>query len=210
MAPPLCIPRTALVVIDMQNGFCDPKGSAAQIGFDISMCENAVEPCQRLIAAARSQQIPVIFTRLVYRQDYRDGGVLTDELIPGLAEGQCCAAGTWDAELIDEMSPQADDFVIDKNRYSAFYGTPLPSILTSLDIRHLVMCGVTTNVCVESTARDASQRDYRTMIVSDATGEIAPERHAWALETLGTRFGWLVTTAEVETAWESAKARVVA
>ena len=70
-----------------------------------------------------------------------------------------------------------------------------------------MIAGVTTNVCVETTARDASQRDYRTMIVSDATGEIAPERHAWALETLGTRFGWLVTTADVEAVWCGADAK---
>ena len=201
MQAPVKTERTALLVVDMQNGFCHPEGSAAKIGFDINMCQAAIEPCQRLIAGAREKDVPVIFTRLIYRQDYRDGGVLTDDLIPGLAEAQCCAADTWDAELIPEMSPQLEDFIVDKNRYSAFYGTPLDSYLNSMDIRHLVICGVTTNVCVETTARDASQRDYRTMIVRDATGEIAPERHEWALATLDTRFGWVIDTAEVLNGW---------
>lgn len=193
--------RTALIVIDMQNGFCKTEGSAAKIGFDIQQCQAAIEPCIKLIQAARSKSLPVIFTRLVWRQDYRDGGVLTDELIPGLTEAKCCAADTWDAELIEEMQVEASDFIVDKNRYSGFYGTPLQSILTAQDIRSVVICGVTTNVCVETTARDASQRDYRTFIVGDATGEIAPERHAWALETLHTRFGLVVKTEDVLTAW---------
>ena len=201
MTAPIQRDRTALIVVDMQNGFCDPAGSAAQVGFDISMCRAAIAPCVRLVEAARAHDIPVIFTRLVYRADYRDGGVVTDEILQGLVEAQCCAAGTPDAELIPELVPEPADFVIDKNRYSAFYGTPLASILTSLDIRHLVICGVTTNICVETTARDASQRDYRTVVVADATGEIAPERHHWALETLGTRFGWVVGSDEVLKGW---------
>lgn len=193
--------RTALIVVDMQNAFCHPEGSCARLGFDISMCRAAIDPCRRLAEAARAADVPVIWTRLQYRKDYRDGGVLTDEVMPGLAEAACCAAGSVDAELIDALTPHAEDFVVDKNRYSAFYGTPLDSYLRSLDIRNLVICGVTTNVCVETTARDASQRDYRTVIVRDATGEIAPERHHWALETLGSRFGWVVDSEEVLKIW---------
>lgn len=205
MTTPIQVERSALLVVDMQNGFCDPEGSAARAGFDIAMCRAAIEPCRRLIAGARTHGIPVIFTRLVYRADYRDGGVVTDSILPGLVEAQCCAAGTPDADLIPELVPQPEDFVIDKNRYSAFYGTPLASILTAQDIRNLVICGVTTNICVETTARDASQRDYRTVVVGDATGEIAPERHRWALETLGTRFGWVVGYEEVLKGWSESR-----
>ena len=201
MTAPLQTERTALIVVDMQNGFCDPAGSAAKAGFDIAMCRAAIEPCKRLVESARQSGVPVIFTRLVYRADYRDGGVIIDEILPALVEARCCAAGTPDAELIPEFVPEPDDYVVDKNRYSAFYGTPLESILTSLDIRHVVICGVTTNICVETTARDAAQRDYRTIVVGDATGEIAPERHDWALQTLGTRFGWVVDHEEVLKAW---------
>jgi ureidoacrylate peracid hydrolase len=196
--------RTALLVVDMQNGFCRDKGSGATIGFDISQCVAAIAPCVQLIEAARAANLPVLFTRLVYRADYRDGGVLVEELIPALAEAKCCAAGSWDAQLIHEIVPLSSEFVVDKNRYSGFYGTPLQSILTSLDIRSLVICGVTTNVCVETTARDASQRDYRTFIVRDATGEIEPERHEWALATLDTRFGRVVNSRDVLDVWGEA------
>ena len=206
MTVPIEIDRTALIVVDMQNAFCAPGGSCARLGFDIAMCQAAVAPCVRLADAARQAEIPVVLTRLIYRNDYRDGGVLTDLVMPGLAEAACCAAETHDAELIAELTPHPQDFVVDKNRYSAFYGTPLESYLNSQDIRNLVICGVTTNVCVETTARDASQRDYRTLIVRDATGEIAPERHEWALQTLGTRFGWVVDSEDILKVWERGRA----
>ena len=202
------VDRTALLVVDMQNGFCREKGSADLAGFDIAQCQAAIAPCVDLITAARAHSVPVIFTRLMWRDDYRDAGVIMHEVLPGAAEAKMCAAGTWDAELIDEMAPRPEDFIVDKNRYSAFYGTPLNSILTTQDIRQLVVCGVTTNICVESTVRDAAQRDFRTYIMRDATGEIAPERHEWALTTMGTRFGWVVDSAEIISAWRGVEAAV--
>jgi len=200
MAPKAPTERAALLVIDMQNGFCREGGSCDQL-FDIAQCRAAVTPCVRLVRAARTIGLPIIFTRIAWRPDYQDGGVLTDELLPALAEIQCCADGTWDAELIDELRPQPQEFVVTKNRFSAFYGTRLASILTSLDVRHLVVCGVTTNICVETTVRDAAQRDYRVFVARDATGEIEPERHEWALTTIDTRFGWVVDSGDVLAAW---------
>ncbi len=194
---------TALLVIDMQNGFCHPDGSFGELGLDVSMCTAAIEGCAELVDAARAAGVPVIFTRYVYRSDYRDGGVLVHDLMPALAEARSLAAGSWDAELVDELRPREDDFVVDKNRYSAFYGTGLEPILTSLGVRRLVICGVTTNMCVETTARDASQRDYHTFVVSDATGELDRARHESALATLGFGFGRVVSRAEVAEAWSS-------
>jgi len=193
--------HTALLVIDMQNGFCHPEGSFAKLGLDVSLCTAAVAGCRRLVDAAHAAGVPVIYTRYVYRADYRDGGVLVQEIMPALGSSGSLAAGSWDAELVDELPPTPDDFVIDKNRYSAFYGTGLEPVLTSLGVRNLVLCGVTTNMCVETTARDASQRDYRTFVVSDATGELEESRHEAALATLGFGFGAVVTTADVVAAW---------
>jgi ureidoacrylate peracid hydrolase len=163
---------TALIVVDMQNGFCHPEGSFAKLGLDVSMTNAAIGGCRRLIEAARNAAVPIVFTRYVYRPDYRDGGVLVHELMPALKDANSLAAGTWDAEIVEELAPASEDFVVDKNRYSAFYGSGLEPILTSLSIGSVVICGVTTNMCVETTARDASQRDYRTFVVSDATGEL--------------------------------------
>ena len=156
-----------------------------------------------LVDAAHKAGIPVIYTRFVYRADYQDGGVLVQDLLPALADTKSLAAGTWDSELVDELVPEEADFVLDKNRYSAFYGTGLEPILSSLGIDSLVMCGVTTNMCVETSARDASQRDYRVFVVSDATGELAKDRHDMALATLGFGFGWVVERDEVIAAWSN-------
>lgn len=192
---------TALVVIDMQNGFCHPEGSFAQLGLDIEATNRAIEGCRRLIEAAREAGVPIIYTRYVYRPDYLDGGVLVQDILPALADAKSLAAGTWDADIVDELEPQPQDFIVDKNRYSAFYATSLATILSSLRISNLVICGVTTNMCVETTARDASQMDYRVFVVGDATGELDEERHRVALTTIGFGFGWVVTVDDVEQAW---------
>jgi len=194
---------TALIVIDMQNGFCDPKGSVAQIGLDIIMCEAAVSPCERLVAAARAAGVQIFFTRFVYRKDYTDGGVVVQHLIPALAEVNSLAEGSWDADIIPSLAPEPEDIIIDKNRYSAFYGTRLETYLTSMGVHQLVLCGVTTNMCVETTARDASARDYHTFVVGDACGELERNRHDVALQTLGFGFGAVATTDDIIEQWSS-------
>ncbi len=192
---------TALIVVDMQNGFCHPEGSFAKLGLDVSLLQAAIGGCRRLLDAAHEHGVPRVFTRFVYRPDYRDGGVLIQELMPALKDVRSLEAGTWDGELVDELKPTADDFVIDKNRYSAFYGTGLEPILTSLRVDTVVLAGVTTNMCVETTARDAMQRDYRTFVVGDATGELDQQRHEFALSTLGFGFGRVVNVDDVLGAW---------
>ncbi len=195
------IERTALLVIDMQNGFCASGGSFAALGLDVSMCTAAIPGCVTLVEAARAAGVSVVYTRYVYRADYQDGGVLVQEILPAMQEAKSLAAGTWDAELVEELVPSAAEFVVDKNRYSAFYATGLQPILTSLGVRDLILCGVTTNMCVETTARDASQRDYRVFVVSDATGELDRARHELALGTIGFGFGAVVTSEQVVAAW---------
>ena len=110
--------RAALIVVDMQNGFCHGDGSIAKLDFDISHLAAAVPGCVRLVAAARAAGIPVIFTRFVYRSDFRDGGVLIQHFQPGLAKVNALVEGTWDMEIVDELQPAGNEFVIDKNRCS--------------------------------------------------------------------------------------------
>jgi ureidoacrylate peracid hydrolase len=192
---------SALIVVDMQNGFCHASGSFAKIGLNIAMCTEAIDGCRKLVASARRAHVPVILTRYVYQPGYADGGVLVHDLLPAIKDVNSLAAGSWDADIVDELTPRPTDIVIDKSRYSAFYGTRLEPTLTSLGIKALVVCGVTTNMCVESTARDASQRDYRVFVVSDATGELDRARHDHALFTIGFGFGWVVGTGDVLEAW---------
>lgn len=194
---------TALMVIDMQNGFCHPEGSFASMGIDVTLPNQAIAGCADLVHAARAAGVPVIWTRYVYRPDYSDGGLLVTDLLPAIRDVRSLEDGTWDAEIVAELRPAPDEPIIDKNRYSAFYGTRLEPVLTSRGIRNLVLCGVTTNMCVETTARDASQRDYRTVVVADAAAEFDPARHEHALFTIGFGFGWVAERADVLKAWSA-------
>jgi ureidoacrylate peracid hydrolase len=191
---------TALIVIDMQNGFCRDEGSIPRIGFDIGMAKAAILPCARLLAAARDAGLPVIFTRYVYQPGHTDGGLLVDALMPELKAVDALVAGTWDMAIIDELSPREGEIVIDKNRPSAFFGTNLDEIIANHGIRELIVCGVTTNCCVETTVRDASQRDILCHVAADATGELDRERHDAALRTMGILFARVTDTATIEAA----------
>ena len=195
--------KTALIVIDMQNGFCSEQGSINAIGLPASRLRASIAPCARLISSARHAQLPVFYTRYMFRSDYLDGGLMAHELMPDLKSGKTLISGTWDTEVIDELAPIDGDFIIDKNRPSSFFGTNLDASLKNLGVENLVVCGVTTNCCVETTVRDASQRDYRTFVVKDAVAEYEDDRHEIALKSMDMLFAYLVTTAEVEGAWQS-------
>lgn len=192
---------TALLIIDMQNGFLNDQGSSAALGLPHTELKAALPGCVQLAAAARAAGVPVIYTRYAYQPDYSDGGLIRTEKLPALKEANALVAGSWDADIVPELTPQPGDIVIDKSRPSAFYGTRLEPVLTSMRIRSLVISGVTTNICVESTARDAGQRDYWTYVARDATAEFEQARHDHALNTIGYLFGWVTTVEEVLAAW---------
>jgi len=194
--------KTALIVVDMQNGFLDPKGSMAQLGFDYQRLAAAKPGCQRLIKAARKAKVPVIYTQYIYKPDFSDGGVQIDEIMPMVKGVGLCVEGTWDADFPDDIRPASGEIVIEKNRPSSFYETRLDSFLRPLDIRNLVVCGVTTNICVETTVRDATQRNYRSFVVRDATGEVEQDRYDVSLKTMGFFFARVMNVSEVLDSWD--------
>ena len=185
--------RAAFVAIDLQQAFCTNTGSVATQGRDITPCRDAALRCVALADAARAKGIPVIWTKIALRPDYADGGLMIHEIRPGLKEAGGIKAGTDDAALISEAVVAPEDFVIDKPRNSAFFSSNLESLLHALDVRCLMMGGVTTSMCVESTARDAGQRDYRTFVVRDACGDFAQARHDAALDAIAFGFGRVIS-----------------
>ncbi len=192
---------TALIVVDMQNSFCADDGGCGKPGLPIQNLQKAIQPCVRLVTAARSAGIPVIFTRYMYRPDYADGGVMIKHLLPELRDVRALQASTWDIEIVPDLTPQDGDFIVDKNRPSSFYATNLETMLHGLDVDSLVVSGVTTNCCVESTVRDASHRDYKTFVVEDAVAELDEERHQVSLRSMDMLFADLTTVNNVEIAW---------
>lgn len=202
--------RTALVVVDMQNAFCRDEGSTALLGLDAARLKPAVAPCLRLLEGARALGVPVVFTRYAYRPDYADGGVLVRYLIPALGRADYLATGTWDAAILDELAPRPTEVVVDKNRPSAFYAPDMEAVLAKLGVDSLVVCGVTTSCCVESTVRDASQRDYKVFVAHDAVAEMDEARHDASLATMGLLFAELGSVDEILDALRPARTAVSA
>ena len=198
--------RAAFLAIDLQQAFCTNTGSVAVQGRDITPCRDAALRCIALANAARAKGIPVIWTKIALRPDYADGGLMIHEIRPGLKEAGGIKAGTDDAALISEAVVAPEDFVIDKPRNSAFFASNLESLLHALDVRCLMMGGVTTSMCVESTARDAGQRDYRTFVVRDACGDFTQARHDAALDAIAFGFGRAISHNEALAAIDAGEA----
>jgi len=192
---------SALIVVDMQNGFLDPAGSCVKAGFPAGVLSPAIEPCRRAVQAARSAGVPIVFTRYTYRPDFGDGGFMLREKFPMLSTVGALIAGSWDQAIVPGLEPQAADYVVDKNRPSAFFGTPLDTYLSGLGVREVVVCGITTNCCVETTVRDAAQRDLRTFVLTDAVAEWDVERNRYALLSMEMLFAHGLTTARLEATW---------
>ncbi len=190
--------KIALLVIDMQNAFCSTDGSMQRLGLPAERLRVAIPHVRNLVITARAHGAPVIFTRYVYRPDYRDGGLLVSEILPQIRATGALREGSWDVEIIDELRPTADDIVIDKNRYSAFWNTRLDDRLRAFSADTLIIAGVTTSMCLDSTARDAHMRDYRVWVVREATAEYDVARYEHALRTLAFGFGEVINAAEAE------------
>jgi ureidoacrylate peracid hydrolase len=191
--------NTALIIVDMQNGFCHEDGFMNKIGLDWTTSRDAIGPVNRLATAMRAKGRPVFYTRYTLNADYSDSGLLP-EIYPQIVEVKGMVRDTWDAEIVDELAPEPGDRVVDKTRYSAFYGTDLEEQLRGLGVDTVIVCGVTTNVCVESTVRDAFFRDIRVVVPEDATAAVSPELHEGSLNDFRYAFGPVVTVAELEQA----------
>jgi ureidoacrylate peracid hydrolase len=175
----------AVLVIDMQNGFVHSDGSLPKAGFGLPNMEAVTAANADLIAAARASGVPVVYTRHVFRDDYADMAPRAKAQLP---EGlELLVRGTWDAEVVDELAPLPAEKVIDKNRYDAFLYTDLEVVLRALGVKRLLVTGVVTSVCVESTVRAAEMRDFDVYVASDCTSA-QPEFHEPALAAMAAVF----------------------
>jgi len=177
--------KSALMVIDMQDFFLNPNSPTFTCGGP------AILPTlKRLIDAFREAGRPVIFTRHVHHPNNLDSGIM------GWWWEGMCLEGSPESEIHRDIAPLPGEKVIFKHRYSAFYNTDLETVLRCLQIEDLVISGIMTNLCCESTARDAYQRDYRVFFPADSTGSINEEMHLASLLNLAFGFSF-VTSADV-------------
>jgi ureidoacrylate peracid hydrolase len=183
----------------MQNGFCASEGFMAKVGLGHENAAAVVPPVARLVGAARAAHVPIFFTRYSLNADYSDAGLLT-EIYPGFETTGGMVRETWDNALVDGLQPAEGEIVIDKTRYSTFVGTDFGERLADLAVDTLIVCGVTTEICVESTVRDAFARDIRIFVPSDATAAAHVQRHEDALRVIAYGFGTVTSVAELEEA----------
>lgn len=186
--------KRALIVVDMQNAYCHEQGSLARQGFDISACRDVIGNVKKVIEVCRKNAVPVIFLYLAFEKNYRDGGTMVHQIWPFFKEKKGLLDGTWDAAIVDELKPLPEETVIRKTRYSGFSGTNLDYRLRYMGVETLIIGGVTTNICVESTVRDAFHLGYKVVLISDGTAEIDEERYHASLKTVEYAFGKVITT----------------
>jgi nicotinamidase-related amidase len=174
----------ALLVVDMQNGFCHPEGSFARIGMGLEGAEAAVRQAAVAVAQARGAGIPVVFTRHQYRPGRPDEGGALIRNSPALSGVAGLVAGSWDAAVVDELGCGPEDLIVDKVRFDAFQWTSLEPLLRGLGVSELVICGVITNICVETTVRSAFMRDYPVTLLADCCAAKTRRLHELSVEVL--------------------------
>jgi ureidoacrylate peracid hydrolase len=198
--------NAALVIVDVQNDYCHPDGATARNGQSTAMAQAMVPALQRLLAEARRVGVPVIFVRMAQTQAtfsevQREQRQRRGSRVP------VCTEGTWGAEFY-EVAPAPGDLVVTKHRYSAFIGTDLDLILRSKGIKALIFAGVATNVCVESSARDAFMLDYYVVFMKDCSGcSAGPDAHAATLANIERSYGVVTSSEEVFACWNALAVR---
>jgi nicotinamidase-related amidase len=178
------VTNRVLLVVDMQNGFCHPDGSFARIGMGLEGADEAVRNAAVAVGQARQGGLPVIFTRHLYRPGRADEGRALTRNSPALAGVDGLAAGSWDAEVADELKCTGSDLIVDKVRFDAFQWTSLEPLLRGLGTTDLVICGVVTNICVETTVRSAFMRDYPVTLLADCCAAKTRRLHDISIEVL--------------------------
>ncbi len=198
----VALEKSAVVVVDMQNAFASRGGLLDLAGIDISAAGTVVRTIRTVLAAARERGVQVVYLQTGYKPDLSNGGgeaspnprketaLCLMRARPEL-EGTLLVEGTWDFAIVEELAPQASDLVVLKTRYSGFAGTTLDSALRVRDIRYLFFVGIATNVCVESTLRDAYFHEYWPILVTDGTMQAGPPAAQEAtIFNVESFFGW--------------------
>jgi len=192
--------RTAVMVIDMQNAFVSEGGMFALSGKDMEYIGKTVKPNQEIIKAAREKGVKVVYAVHRITADGKETGPMSRFSMnpsrmnnPEIRRGSIIE-DTWGTEIIDELKPREDEMVIVKRRFGAFTGTELDMMLRTFDIRYLIFTGVATNICVETSLREASQLQYLPVLVSDACAASDPDRQQSSIDNIKEIFGWVTTS----------------
>jgi nicotinamidase-related amidase len=198
---------TALLVIDMQRDFLEPGGFGESLGNDVSRLRRTIEPLAALLTAWRGAELPVIHTREGHLPDLSDcppaklaRGAPSRRIGDPGPNGRILVRGEYGHDIVDELAPVAGETVIDKPGKGAFYATDLADVLHDGGIRSLIVAGVTTEVCVHTTVREANDRGYDCLVLADCVGSYFPEFQRIGLDMIAAQggiFGWVAESTSV-------------
>jgi ureidoacrylate peracid hydrolase len=182
--------KSALLVIDMQNDFCHPEGSFGKRGMNLLPCHEIVQVLAQFIDNARSLGVAIVHVRSFFDEKFLSPSMLARNRQLG-REKAICPEGGWGSEFY-EIVPATNEMVVTKHAFSAFIGTDLRERLVAKDIQALMVTGVVTNVCCESTLRDGFMLGFYTFLVEDCCAAIDQSAHRAALENVRNYFGWVL------------------
>ncbi|HWF24136.1 MAG TPA: cysteine hydrolase [Solirubrobacteraceae bacterium] len=198
---------TALVIIDMQRDFLEPRGFGELLGNDVSLLARVVEPLALVLGAARAHGLMIIHTREGHRPDLADcppSKLARGQLEVGIGspgpKGRILVRGEYGHDIVDELAPLPGEVVIDKPGKGSFYATDLELILRNAGIASLIVTGVTTEVCVHTTVREANDRGFECLVLADCVGSYFPEFHEVGLKMIAAQggiFGWVAPSPDL-------------
>ena len=196
---------SAVLVVDMQNDFLDPEGVTGRAGLETTAMAGITPRLRSFIDEARRVKVPVIFIQAIYNEIYLSEPfkVLfkTKDWLPN-DQRRICEEGTWGADFYGNLSPLPGELVVKKHRYSAFINTELDLVLRGQNIKSLIVTGVGTNVCVESTVRDGFMLSYYITVVEDCTATYSRQAHEASIQNIKDYFGRIATADEIVGAWK--------
>src|SRR5262245_42901574 len=193
---------TRLLIVDVQNDFLADGGWFAKHGEDLEGMRRAVKKADRLLGIARSAGVKPIFIQAIYDEKWLSKPMLERHALVGL-DTKHCQEGTWGADFY-VVKPEPEDEVIVKHRYDAFLSPPLDMLLLLQGVDNLIFAGVTTNVCIESTARHGYMLDYHIVVVDDCSASYSPDTHQATLTNIRRAFGRVTTFDELVSVWHEA------
>jgi len=196
--------NTALIIIDMQNDFIHENGAMRKISLEMGVPESALDlskapipNIKKLAEHFRKSRKNVIYVYIAWEADYSDVAIPLSKMPPKVKEVGALVRGSWGSQIIEELTPSESDHMVMKKGYGGFFQTSLDRILRNLGIKTLVLGGIYTNICVETTAREAIAYGYDILLARDATASFDEEGHQATLKVIAAAFGEVVSTEEI-------------
>lgn len=191
--------RPVLLVVDMQNGFCGVGGTFDKFGFNIAPYRAIIPRLENLIASMRRLRVPVYYSKAIREASGLDCIDRVHRIIPDsrrekIAKMPLCIRATWDSDVIDELEPLPEDYIVEKRRDSVFQDTEFELWLRAFRADTIIFCGIDTYICVESSVRDAFNKGYDVILLGDCVASRNPMHHQTTLDQVAEAFGWVLST----------------